>query len=394
MERKRHHSPPTPLVTLYFDQDKCMTIAVLSRHIESLDVYFQCRVAQGLAVEVSPLYYELEGYVRENRARIQRQQGFSPGSIVVALGALEVSDEAQKKELTDDRNYLLRQRLSSTESRPRDHMLEEVLEIARLHRLSNDLDALSVYFMRQTSRVLRKVATRIAEDHLQAIHLKLTPFVDGGLVSGYSRFVRDNSTSQLVRITESGSKVEYKKAPDIELVYDGCSKSCSTTTATFVPNKCGPHFSWKCEELALANLHRWWGDIAIHDYVGQKLVLVWMHGPGSADSVNFQDGQTNLASYRMEAEISPGRRKWPSAHTEVTIDVTQSENVATDDVTTVYAGRSSVEKVHVDYLSLVRPLARIMWEKTKWWYKQIEVDRPLLDYEIDYVNQIKEVAGI
>jgi len=381
-ERKNPHA--CPIVTLFYDSEKNLSVAVLSRKTESLEVYFQCRVARGTAFQRSPLYYELRGYVRENLLKIRRHEGFFPHSIVVALGALESSDRAQKSELMEEHWQRLRQRHGQRlENRPDPILLENVLEIARLHRLTEDLDIMSLYFMRRTSKLFGRIAAKISRDKMQKISLKLTPFVDGTVVSGYSRFVR-RSSSRLVHANESGVMIEYEKCN--EIVCDAIAPG------VFVPRGSSPHFSWQCEEIALANLHRWWGDIVIRDYVGHKLVLSWLVDPSSADATLFKHDYVPLTVIQLEASPKTGRRSYVASLARITINISASSSSSVlDDVTFSYNGNATVEKIDLEFLCLVRACARSLIAKLMT-ENQLRLERPMLDHEIRYLAHVKQAA--
>lgn len=295
-------SAPAPAITLHYDAVKKVTIAVLAPcqnrvDSEAVNAYFQSRVADGTAYIVSPLYYELEGFIRENLSWIRKAlpdlTHQTESSVSVAMGSLEESDDVQRRKMLDEkeasnRNTHHRLRVASAgavgTSSPDlrgdggglvvdADWFEEVLEIARLHRLNDDLDVLSVYFMRQTSKSFGRVAARIAFHRLQSqTSLALTPLVDGVYISGYSKFVRRDGLPlhhiHTTRYLDSGRAVEYQRCLDIDL--NGASGSSAVRSSTneclvglagkFAPSEASdPYFDWKCEEVSLANLHRWWG---------------------------------------------------------------------------------------------------------------------------------------
>ena len=379
-DQKSH--PAHPIITLFFDRDKKMTIAVLSQQDENLAVYFQCRVEQGSAFQRSPLYYELEGFVRENLTKIRRQRIFDSNAISIAMGSLEASDSAQEQELLEE-EALEAERIHGHGARTMDEgTFEEVLEIARLHRLNDDLDVLSIYFMRQANKTLGRIAARIAQNRMMKTTLIATPYVDGASTSGYSHFVRDN-TRNLVRNSESGRVVEYRMEEQIEL--------SSLSTGNFAPSS-HSQFSWKCEEVALANLHRWWGDICIRDYVGQKIVVGWKVGP--ADAPDYPNSIVPLTALRLEAGPAVGVRKWPLSLASLILHVTESHTVAVDDVTTSYAGCAQVRQVELDFRCLARASARTTIDQIRQKYLKIQETRPLLEHEEEYLRQIEEVASL
>jgi len=432
----------SPVATLFFDGDKKMTIAVLSRHVESLEVYFQCRVEQGTAYPRSPLYYELEGYIRENYTKICRhwQKGCfgmtgDLDTVVLAVGSLEASDKAQRNELMEEREARLKQLHARNEHEEEEKnivslaRLEEVLEIARLHRLTDDLDVCSIYFMTTTSKLFGRIAARIVQDRLKETHLTLTPFIDGVTVSGYSTFAREES-NRLVKCTEQGRAVEYQQLPGIDLFSSSSSgEFCvfggrKETSSDAVSNG---RFSWKCDEIAFENLHRWWGDIVVRDYVGQKLVLSWNLHPGTADALEYYrsnapnnhrgmstKGTVTLGTVRVESSPPTGRHQnWPlypccssafhgeslsqrrrATTSSVILDVERSKSIPIDDVTTSYSGTILVHKVRLDFVWLVRASAQFALQRIRSNYRHIEESRPLLPHEIEYLGHVEAIAAL
>lgn len=376
-----YHHAHCPIVTLFFDVSNRRTIAVLSKRKESLEVYFMCRVAQGSAFEKSPFYYELNGYIRENLAKICRHEGFFPEAIAIAVGALASSDASQKEELM----HLRAEKLRSRHKRKLDlGLLETALEIARLHRLSSDLDVLDVYCMRQTSKVFGKIAARIATSKMLSLNLHVTPFVDGVLLSGYSTFMRAPHAS-LVRISESGRFVEYQKCNDI------CLKS-TEKSGSFVPETAESGFCWKCEEIALANLHKWWGDIVVRDYVGHKLVIFWTVDPLSADARCIKTKTIPIATLRMEDCLRQGRHTYGASHASVTMDIRGTSKVEFG-VSFANEGSSAVRHVEISFLALVRASARSVLGNLEQSYNQ-QLRRPLLDHELEYLEVIRNACSL
>jgi hypothetical protein len=369
-----------PFVTLYFDGDKKITVAVLAERLDNLSIYFQRRVEQGTAYQRSPLYYELDGYVRENWSKIQRQEGFGAHSVSVAVGSLKASDDAQRDELTIERRSRMRKTVD-------DDLLEQALEIASLHRLKDDLDVVSISCMSQANKAFNRVASKLARQRLLDTKLIIRPYVDGISLNGYSNFVRGDSTG-LVSCSESGRAVEYCQRQDILL----SSSSGSEVVFKPIPSSIS-ELSWECEELALANLHRWWGDICIRDYVGQKLILYWKLDPSHPDYVdNKCSSIVSLAALRLEAEPSKGVRNWPMAQSSICLDVLESRVTAIDDVTMSFAGCLRVLQVRLNFASLVGAAARSKLVSLKKTHERIEESRPLLEHEIDYLLEVERAA--
>ncbi|GAX10187.1 hypothetical protein FisN_3Lh382 [Fistulifera solaris] len=370
-----------PIVTLFFDATNRRTIAVLSKRKESLDVYFMCRVAQGTAFEKSPFYYELHGYIRENLVKICRHEGFFPEAIAIAVGALAASDASQKEELTRLRN----EQMQSKYQRQCDEaLLENALEIARLHRLSSDLDVLDVYCMRQASKVLGRVAARIARNKMLSLKLHVTPFVDGVLLSGYSTFMRAPHAS-LIRISETGRLMEYQRCNDIPL-------ESTETDGSFSPSTSNSSFSWKCEEIALANLHKWWGDIVVRDYVGHKLVVSWTVDPLSADASTIKSKTIAIATVRIDDCPGHGKHHYQAPHVDVALNI-RSTTKEEYGVAFATEGSSVLTRVNLSFLALVRVSARSVVTQLEQSYNQ-QLLRPLLDHEVDYLETIKAACAL
>jgi hypothetical protein len=371
-----------PAVTLFFDGDKKMTVAILADQLGSLSLYFQRRVEQGTAYQRSPLYYELDGYVRENWTKVRRHKGSSFGShfISIAIGSLTASDNAQRDELTAERQSRMRRTLD-------DGLLEQALDIALLHRLKDDLDVISISFMSQPSEAFYRVAAKLAHQRLLDTTLILRPFVDGVSLSGYSNFVRGDAT-HLVSCSESGRAVEYHQGEDILLSSSTFDSECFAPLPGTISE-----FSWECDELALANLHRVWGDIPVRDYVGQKLVLYWKLDPSHPDFVdNKCSSSVTLVALRLEAEPSTGVRTWPMTLSSITLDVLESRLAAIDDVTMSFAGSVRISQVRLHFACLVRAAARGRLASLRTSHERIEESRPLLEHEIDYLQQVERAA--
>jgi hypothetical protein len=297
-ERKRLD----PMVTLFYDTIKKLTVAVLSQHVDpALTMYLEARLRDGSAYRVSSLYVELEGYIRENRCHIlqhlsETERDYDDETAVtVAIGSLEQSDDAHRQEMEAERQVHCDSQQPVDES-----TLEKVLEVACLHRLNEDLDVMS----------------------------------------------------------------------------------------------------WRCEEIALANLHRWWGDISLPDYEGQKLLLSWVVEPSSVDGMDhFSENRSALiSSLKIPAEtrLCPGERVVAVPSVGNRLRVLESTRLQRDDVSTLYSGRMEVVSVHLDFLALVRASvrasARAMGPMLREKHRRIEELRPLMLDEVQYLEQIEFLA--
>jgi len=369
-------------ITLHFDADKNKTVAVLScPPTEALSVYFTCRVAQGTAVQRSILYYELDGYVRNNFTRLRMQHVIAPNSTTIAMGSLEASDQSHQNELE---NYKRQQ-----DARHRDshhfNLLPEVMEIVCNHWLNDDLDALTIFFLSQVSRDMNSIARRIATHRLKDLRLAVTPYVDGASVSGVSTFQRADN-SPLVQHKESGRSVEYRQCETIPLMYDD-----NGPFATFVPaNEADHRFDWECEELALGNLRWWFGGIEEVEYVGQKLVVSCKLNP--ADSEKHCNEPIALSSVRLEVNPRPGKREWPHGFVNLSLEIIKSDMRQLDQVAMSYSGGGRVRSVSVHFFSLVRLVARRRLNELRVEMDKIRQDRPLLHHEHIYLRCVQKAA--
>lgn len=387
-------------MTLFYDTIKKLTVAVLSQRVDPfLTAYLEARLRAGSAYRVSPLYVELEGYIRENQCQIQQHLSESPDADVasvvsIAIGSLEQSDDAHRQEMEAE---LLQVRRDSQP--PVDgSTLDKVLEVACLHRLNEDLDVLTIYSMRRVSKSFARAAWRMSQCRLASTKLSLTPLVDGVSLSGFSKVLRRDGlvpleAMSLVKHTESGREIEYERLGEIPL--GGARLSEDETTFLPAPGTAAD-FSWKCEEIALAQLHRWWGDITLPDYEGQKLMLAWVIGRGSVDDMDcFCENRTvPISSMKIPAEkrLAPGERFFSQPSACFRLQVRESTRLQRDDVSMLYSGRIEVVSVQVDFLGLVRASARAMIPMLRDKYRRIEEIRPLMLHEVQYLEQIESLA--
>jgi hypothetical protein len=384
-----------PTVTLSFDADKNMTIAILSdaRYAS----FFRMYVQQGTAYQSSPSYFELEGYIRSNRTMLRRRRF----DVQLARGALEASDAAQEYEwITEREEYYQRihEFHNHTTEKSRNqkmNLLEQALEVAMIHRLNEDLDVLSLYFMACSCRFFRNmVSQRMAMQQQQQntechpfSNLYLTVFLDGVCVSGESNFVRhhhilqSSSSSQdsksIERFTEHGRIVEYQRCPTVSLIpiylgpeelnarkkeRGGCivyrprndnhDDDVDSGAAAAAGGGGGGCYSWDCEEIALENLRHWRFD---REYVGQKIQVLWdPHAPGKSSSPPLLLGTVRLES---SPRIHPDQEMRFHQSSCITLDVVDSATVAVDDITTRYSGTFQIHSVRIDPRTFLRAAA-------------------------------------
>lgn len=393
-------------VTLHYDEQAQCSVAVLSRPCPNgvCSVYFTCRVEQGTARRHSPLYYELDGFVREQFHQVQR--AVHPHTVHMAVGALETSDAAHVAYLQAQRRRkhwarharrggggdddisreetLMRGKQQSVAPRLDTDRLALALDICRLHRLPDDLDILSLYCLAQVNRSCRALASRILRCQRRQWDVRVTPYVDGANASGFSRMTRRDETN-LVQHMESGRSVLYRQCQQVALRKSNCSSSHDDCDR-YLPVDSTQSFSWACEEIALAHLHQWWGDIAERDYIGQKMVLQW-HQPAA-------DGPVVLDTLRLEAGTLPGTRVWQSHKTAVALHVLHSETRAIDNVTLSYAGEARLVAVRVPWMTLVQAAAKLEWPRLTQEYVSLQQVRPLLPHELEYGELIHDLANI
>uniref|UniRef100_A0A7S3L8Y5 Uncharacterized protein n=1 Tax=Amphora coffeiformis TaxID=265554 RepID=A0A7S3L8Y5_9STRA len=385
-----HHPQQRPgneslaVVTLHYDERAQCAIAVMSQPCPKgvCSVYFTCRVQQGTARRHSALYYELDGFVRDQFHAVQR--AVQPHTVHLAVGALESSDAAQLAYLQAQRHQ---KRLEHHRQPVQEDRFALVLEICRLYRLQDDLDLLSLYCLAQVNRTCRQLASRILRYQRQHLNIRVTPYVDGANSFGYSRLIRRNETN-LVEHKESGRTVLYRQCRQVflrKIHHD--NKNGVDACDQYQPVDPAHSFSWACEEIALAHLHQWWGDIAERDYIGQKLVLQWY--PLSLD----EGTAVMLDTLRLEAGPLLGTRVWQSRKTAVTLHVSQSETRMLDNVTLSYAGQARVVSVHVPWMTLVQAAAKLEWPRLSQSYLSVQQTRPLLPHELEYGELVHDLAN-
>jgi hypothetical protein len=374
-----------PSITLFFDTTQKKTVATISMRLEPFVKCLDQMVREGRAVQKTPLYYVLDGYIRENETLLREHKGFSSHLVDVAMGALESSDKFQRKELEATDNKCKRPQKAFSQ-------LEEVLEICRLHRMEEDLDVMSIYCMRRANKMMGRVAARMATKRVQDTKLSILPLVDGCSLSGFSVFRRHTGDSENLVQTEHGRLVEYVKGREIVL-------QSSDTLGSFQPSDLDSFqpCKWNCEELSFAQLEREWGDIGYHEYVGQKILVEWtpsladrnhLLGIDSEESCCFQ-----LASVKMNATPNKSLKSL-NATKFLTIDIDISESLGqqVDEVTVRYSGQLQIERIQLDFLGLVTAYARSLERTLKVRYTIIEKSRPLMNHEMEFLQEVKKAA--
>ena len=457
-----------PSITLHYDEDEHCCVAVVSHPLDPFEVYFERLVQQNIAIRITPFYFKLRGYVRENYYRIRRQEysgdadddmiKFGSHLVNIAVGALAKSDYAQKAEL--ESAILAKRKQQQPPLQSYGPRLEDVLEIVRLHRLGDDLDIMSIYCLRLVNKCIGQIASKIAKERIQTSTLTVNPLVDGCTLSGFSVFRRrrqrrrrrrpsqqqhdhddedpenhfhDNAINPFHTTIIQGDDrklVEYSECEKIILeaaeddderttchghnIDGGGGSTGGSELGVFRPTKDSFNdFSWNCEELSFATLERDWGDIAIHEYVGQKLLLFWNLPPVDAlllvqDSGSSRDGSSllqlttttssrkslPLANLGLNAAPRKGNRTWRTPMVDFNLDIISSDAVQVDDVTVSYSGRIRLENVRINFACLARAYARNLELVLKNQHEQILETRPLLDHEIAYRQLVSDVAKL
>lgn len=378
-----------PSITLFFNSEQNLTVATISHRLDPFTLYLDRLVQNDTARCKTPLYYELDGYIRENLTKMRQHQGFGSHLVEVAMGALEASDNAQRQHL--EAAVAARKKNSTSSSYDQ---LEEVLEICRLHRLEDDLDVMSIYCMRRTSKSMGRVASRIAKQRMQKTRLAISPLVDGSSLAGFSVFRRILHSDTIIQ-TEQGRLVEYASCEDIV---------CSPTTTEECCGEFKPlpstkdTFSWNCEELSFANsLQREWGDIGFHEYLGQKLIASWLAGDVDIPEANERNGdQSNsvpLVGIRLNTTPSQGVKTWPMPFINFKLEVLKSRALQKDEVTVNFSGRVRLVRIEMNFLCLVRAYARTLEASLESSRRQIEESRPLLEHEKAYLQEVRQAAS-
>jgi len=120
------------------------------------------------------MYYELDGFVREQYYQVQR--AVQPHTVQLAVGALESSDAAQVAYMQDQRRQ---RRVERHRTSIRGDRFAQVLEVCRLHRLHYDLDVLSLYCLARVNRTCRQLARRVLRYQRRQMDIRVVPYVDG-----------------------------------------------------------------------------------------------------------------------------------------------------------------------------------------------------------------------
>lgn len=437
-----------PIVLLYFDRGKKCTVATLSYRLDPFTNFFDQCVKAGNAVWKSPFYCELNGFLRENLYRLRHDQRFFGGHLVkTAIGALKDSDEAQRSLLEDahlrrhlrfDQHNVRYKNVGSTKNTtlgPQyDTMrLEMALEVCRLWGLGDTLDVLSIDCMLRTSRAFRRVAIPIAEKRVKECKFVITPLVDGHVKSGHSVFRRADPGRERIIERENGRLVEYAVGSSILYlqkrdktdVYPHELTRKKPITGNFLPatkpasdqnperhkdaaeTKAFGGFCWACEELSYTNLELEFMDISVPEYVGQKVVVHWQrdHVDIPRHSANEQPSSRESSSLAMSmmpvfrlkldwASQQEGVKKFSVPHFDLKLDVQMTSVLQVDEVTFLYKGNAKILECRAGFAFLVASYARSLEPSLIAHHQKIEMTRPLLQHERDFLKEVQLCASM
>jgi hypothetical protein len=384
-----------PTITLFFDSEKSRTVAILSFRLNPFTTYFERRMKEGSAISKSPFYYELDGYVRENLHQLREKNDlFGDHLVKAALGALKESDDAQRAVLEQAH----RTRKHATRSF---EMLEEVLQICRLHRLSEDLDVFSIHCMQKTNKMFRRIANPIAEQRMRDCQFVVKPLVDGHFISGYSVFrrARGNGTPRHTVIErEQGRMVEYAVCPSIVCHEDSPGRYLPCKEQQIGDVTASSEFSWGCEELSFANLEREWGDIGVNEYIGQKILVQWRRNsvdiPGDG---RFSTTCADLPVFDLRLTYTaqkPEILQFSAPLFRLKLDLKRMNAIQVDEVTVSFQGNARILECNTNFMFLVSAYARSFRHALEEKHEQILKTRPLLRHELSFLKEVQMAESL
>jgi hypothetical protein len=161
------------------------------------------------------------------------------------------------------------------------------------------------------------------------------------------------------------------------------------------------NFSWSCEELSFANLEREWGDIGVHEYVGQKVVVQWHRS--TVDIPEHYNWNTKLSTYSTDLPVftvkldcAPRQREEKNFAMPLfglRMDLVQMSARQVDDVTVSFEGNAKILECTASFEFLVGAYARSLEPLLTASQEQIMKTRPLLQHEEEYLKQVKRCAS-
>jgi hypothetical protein len=404
---------------------------------------------------------------------------FGSHLVKVALGAMEQSDQAHRDMLESQhlcrhrhRHNCCQPQLCSNEKTHSTKLLDDVLDVCLLNGLADDLDVLTLHCLQRTNRKLREISSSIIKKRLAQTQLVVSPLVDGCYVAGYSVFRRSHAGRTTVMEREHGGRmVEYAVCPPIlckmsthhrgtaqcnahhtfsqsNVILDGDGDDdgdenddsasrvepqptekidiCSSQTdhslnqLRFCPSEStNDRFDWACEELSFANLEREWGDICVHEYIGQNIVVYWRRS--KVDIIHHRENMTGTATtsssssnpvHTSSSSLLPcdvpifnvrlgTSKKGPirinefsMPHFTLKLDVEQMNATQVDEVTVRFGGKARIVDCQMDYLCLVAMYARSLEPVLFSQLCEIKKTRPLLQHEQDFFSYVQKAAAL
>jgi hypothetical protein len=432
-----------PKITLSFDRKQNVTLATISHQLDPFCNYFSQRCAEETARPQSAMVYKLGGFLRPNLTKLQ--ENFSSHLITVSRKAVASSDRAQAK---------MQERIAKRVriEQPVFDRLEEVIDIALLHRLASDLDPISILCMSRTCRMFLKKARQIASQRLRSTRLSITPLVDGMEQHGQSKMNGYDSE----RFERSGDDCivwRYDKRNMIDLVFaeqddeNGvfCPTDQDTSSSTFSwKSNILPSRIWRQEEDD--DYSRMGCDD--NDYVGQHFKLYWHpdphdgvevpkrnHGNHQLPSLGVFVGKVDLGITppegvtRKRLEVKCGRSNAETAYIEyevlrssereIEMDDTSDDEIESDESEEdnthgeskeehfchakderstqsrkmyEFAGQASFKRLKINFSTLLSIVALQHLNKLKGEYDTIMKTRPLRPAEVEMMAVVQKAA--
>ena len=399
--------------------------------------------------------------------------------VKVAMGAIEESDAAHREVLELEHNHRGGHGCPSSNNPTKEYsnrerwsqLFDNVLDVCLLNDLEEHLDVLTLHCMTRTNAKLRTVATKLIEKRLTETELVISPFVDGCYMAGYSVFRREQALRKTVVQREHGGRmIEYavclptvcksaskkKKIGSVDDSNDpvvswchrrndneydkndndnksknarlGAKDSHLHSNSLLGHNKVvfrtlddtNDRFDWACEELSFANLERDWGDICVHEYVGQNVKVYWRRSKvdmvgddnfttdtKAVSFANTSSTSTSTASTTQPSDLhffnvrlSTSKKglidinEFSMPHFTLKMDVEQMDATQVDEVTVRFRGKARVVDCQMDFLCLVAVYARSLESKLFRQLKKMEKTRPLLSHEVDFFRYVQKASRL
>ncbi|CAB9525389.1 expressed unknown protein [Seminavis robusta] len=346
-----------PVITLDFvgsagDSTSGKTTASISHLLDPFLGYFERRVQEGTAALLTATSFKdknpsgtrsylLDGFLRENRSALggsardlgsHGEPAFKAHLIVVKPGALDRSDEVQKKlmEMEDVEERAAKRRGMNSCS-PDPDLLFDVMQICYENSLCDHLDFVDLAHLRLTCKAMGSVAARMAANRMSSIRLSCLVMVDGNWkvfgTRSFPRPVDDNLIEDFDASDERnlGSDVYvFKAAGDklaivplletacsspsrTEYVHDGDARKAAKTVTVkygvFIPSETQSEltYNWDSGPLLDGDYPGKAGDPDdLSNYAGHRIRLQWGALEGadttSADSA-FMQGEEVVGDF-------------------------------------------------------------------------------------------------